>query len=143
MKEHLTRIQSIRSVSRELNTPIGILVDLPGPKIRVGRVSPEPLTLSKGSDLTLTARRIVGNQNALTINHPSVLQQLDVQDSVFLADGTIRLTVQGKKGGDVSCRVVRGGVLFSGKGVNVPGKELGLWALTSNDVHLLKFALRN
>ena len=143
MKEHMARIRSIRSVSRELHTPIGILVDLPGPKIRVGRVSPEPLTLRKGFRVTLTARRIVGDQNAFTISHPSVLKRLDVQDSVFLADGTIRLTVQEKIGDDVVCRVVSGGTLFSGKGVNVPGKELGLRALTSNDIRLLKFALRN
>jgi pyruvate kinase len=143
MKMHTARIRLIRSVSEELNTPIGILADLPGPKIRVGKVSPEPLNLRKGGQVTLTARRVVGNQNLLTIIQPSILKQLDVQDSVFLADGTIKLIVQEKKDSEVICRVIRGGALFSGKGVNIPGKRLGLRALTSNDIQLLEFALRN
>jgi len=59
------------------------LVDLPGPKIRVGKVSPEPVVLRKGSELTLTARRLVGNPGLVSITDSSVLRELSRGDSVF------------------------------------------------------------
>ncbi len=141
--EHAARIRSIRAVARDLKTSIGILVDLPGPKIRVGKVSPEPVILREGAQLTLTGRGIVGTQKVVPIKPSSVLTELSSGDDIFLADGTIRLTVQHTREGNAVCRIVRGGPLYPGKGVNVPGKRLGLKALTPNDRSLLQFALQN
>jgi len=92
---------------------MGILVDLPGPKIRVGKVSPEPIILRNGSQLTLTRRRVVGNPRLVSLSHPSVLRKLNKGDSVFLADGTMRLTVEHMGSDGAVCRVIRGGALFS------------------------------
>jgi pyruvate kinase len=141
--DHAARIDMIRSVSRKLKTPIGILLDLPGPKIRVGMIRPEPVVLTEGSALILTERNIVGNDKIVSVNPPTVLQELKKGDFVFLADGTIRLTVHQAKKHAVVCRVVQGGPLLSGKGVNLPGKKLGLRALTQRDVDLLRFGLEN
>jgi pyruvate kinase len=141
--DHAARIDMIRSVSRKLKTPIGILLDLPGPKIRVGMIRPEPVVLTEGSALILTERNIVGNDRIVSVNPPTVLQELKKGDFVFLADGTIRLTVHQAKKHAVVCRVVQGGPLLSGKGVNLPGKKLGLRALTQRDVDLLRFGLEN
>ncbi len=141
--EHAARIKMIRAVSREMRTPIGILLDLPGPKIRVGRIYPEPVELREGTQLTLTARRVAGNQRIVSVSHPSVLRELRKGDRVFLEDGTVLLTVVEARRDEVICRVVRGGHLSSGKGVNLPGKKLKLGALTSRDVALLKFAIEN
>ena len=141
--EHVARVRTIRAVSRQLKVPIGILVDLPGPKIRVGKVSPEPVNLKVGEQLTLTGRSVIGDQKRIAVCPPSVLRDLDRGDQIYLADGTIRLTVRRASCDEVICRVVRGGDLFSGKGVNVPGKKLGLRALTPRDADLLRFALRN
>ena len=141
--EHASKIRLIRSVAQELNTTIGILVDLPGPKIRVGTVSPEPVDLKEGTQLILTDRHVIGNQKIVSISHPSVLKELSKGDSVSLEDGTIELMVQEKKTNDLVCRVIRGGALFSGKGVNIPPKKLRLKALTSNDLKLLRFAMQN
>lgn len=141
--EHAARMRLIRTVAKEVETPMGILVDLPGPKIRVGKVFPEPVNLREGSQLVLTARRVVGNQRIVSVSHPSVLRQLRKGDRVFLEDGTVRLTVQDTRKDEAICRIVGGGPLSSGKGVNLPGKKLKLGALTTKDVALLKFALKN
>ena len=141
--EHVARINMIRSVAQQLKTPIGVLADLPGPKIRIGKVFPEPVTLREGAQVALTGRHIIGNQKTLYVSPASVLRGLKERDPVFLADGTIRLVVRAIRRGEVICRVVRGGPLFSEKGVNLPGKKLGLSALTSKDLALLRFALRH
>jgi pyruvate kinase len=143
LKEQMVRLNQIRDTATGAGIPLGVLVDLPGPKIRVGKVSPEPVVLRKGSELTLTARRLVGNPGLVSITDSSVLRELSRGDSVFLADGTVRLTVEQTRTGEAVCRVVRGGVLFSGKGVNLPGRRLGLRALTPKDVSLLRLALKN
>jgi len=140
-EEHTTRIRTIRTASRELMTPIGILVDLPGPKIRVGKVFPEPIVLREGALFTLTGRHVVGNQSIVSISHPKVLKELKRDDLVFLEDGTVRLKVNEIRNNDAICRIVRGGHLSSGKGVNLPEKKLSLSALTPRDIQLLEFAV--
>lgn len=140
--EHLRRIRLIRKVARELRTPIGILLDLPGPKIRVGKITPEPVKLREGSQLVLTSERRMGDERRIPVSHPSILPVLRKGDTIFLADGTIRLTVQKPGRKEVVSRVVRGGNLYSGKGVNLPGKRLDLRPLTVRDRDLLRYALK-
>ncbi len=143
LAEHVARIRLIRAVSKELKTSLGILLDLPGPKIRVGRVFPEPVELREGAQLTLTSRRIIGNQRMVSISHSSILKELRRGDRVFLEDGIVELTVMQAKRDQATCRIVRGGHVSSGKGVNLPGKKLRLGALTKQDVTLLRFAVQN
>ena len=119
------------------------MVDLPGPKIRVGEVWPEPTILREGSRLVLTGRSVVGNSKLLSISHPSVLRELSQGDQVSLEDGTIELAIEHATSGEAVCRVIRGGTLFSGKGVNLPGKPLRVNAPTKKDVSLMRFALKN
>ena len=140
-EEHAARIRSIRKASHRTGTPIGILVDLPGPKIRVGKVFPDPLFLREGSLLTLTGRRLVGNQNVVSISHRTILTQLRRGDSVYLEDGTVRLKVIELREGEAVCRVVMSGPLYSGKGVNLPEKNLKLSALTPKDIALTNLLL--
>ncbi|HUK29246.1 MAG TPA: pyruvate kinase [Candidatus Acidoferrales bacterium] len=141
--EHAARIHLIRAVARQMQTAIGILADLPGPKVRVGKISPEPIDLKEGAFLILTARRLVGNQRVVSVSHPSILKHLEKGDSVFLEDGTVKLEVVKARKEEALCRVISGGPLSSDKGVNLPGKRLNLQALTLRDIALLKFALAN
>ena len=141
--EQMKRLHRIRAVSARAKVPIGVLVDLPGPRIRVGRVSPEPIILREGTNLTLAARHVTGKPTLVSISHPSVLRELSSGDSVFLEDGTIRLKVERATKREAVCRVVRGGALFSGKGVNLPQKRLSLRPLTPKDVTLMRLALKN
>jgi len=141
--EQMARLHRIRAVAAKARVPIGVLVDLPGPRIRVGKVSPEPIILREGSNLTLTARHVIGNPTLVSISHPSVLRELGKGDSVFLEDGTIKLNVERATNREAVCRVIRGGTLFSGKGVNLPEKRLRLGALTPKDISLMRLALKN
>jgi pyruvate kinase len=142
LEQHAARIRLIRSVARKLQIPLGVLFDLPGPKIRIGKIQPDPIMLREGDVVTLSGRRRIGNQHVLPLTHPGILRTLRKGDPVSIADGTIQINVQRVRSGDVLCRVIRGGNLFSGKGVNLPGKRLGLRALTPQDIQLLRFALR-
>src|SRR5208283_336738 len=141
LEEHTTRICAIRTASQELRTPIGILVDLPGPKIRVGKVFPEPIVLREGAFLTLTGRHVVGNQTIVSISHSTILKELKRGDWVFLEDGTVKLKVNEIRNGNAICRIIRGGHLSSGKGVNLPEKKLRLSTPTPRDMQLLDFAV--
>jgi pyruvate kinase len=143
IREHAAQIRLIRRAAREKKTAIGILADLPGPKIRVGRISPEPVDLKSGSQLILTARHLIGNQRIVSISHPSILKHLRKGDRVFLEDGTVRLEVLSARKEEAVCRIVTGGPLSSGKGVNLPDKGLKPGALTRRDIDLLKFAVAN
>ena len=143
VEQHAAHIRLIRTVAREKKAAIGILADLPGPKIRVGRISPEPVDLKPGSQLILTARRLVGNQQIVSLSHSSILKHLRKGDRVFLEDGTVRLEVMDAKRDEAVCKIITGGLLSSGKGVNLPDKGMNLRALTRKDVGLLKFALAN
>jgi pyruvate kinase len=141
--EHAAQIRLIRVVARQMQTAVGILADLPGPKVRVGKILPEPVDLKEGADLILTARRLVGNQRIVSVSHPSILKHLAKGDRVFLEDGTVTLEVIKARKGEALCRIVSGGPLSSDKGVNLPGKRLNLRALTPKDIALLKFAIAN
>ena len=143
LDEHAARIRLIRQVSRELKTSLGVLLDLPGPKIRVGKISPEPVELQEGAQLILTSRRIIGNQRIVSVSHPSILKVLKKGDRVFLEDGIVQLDVLQANKDQATCKIVRGGHISSGKGVNLPGKALRLGALTKQDVSLLRFAVQN
>jgi len=143
LEEHATQIRMIRAVAKEKQTAVGILADLPGPKIRVGRVSPEPVDLNEGLQLILTSRHVIGNQRIVSVSHPSIFRHLRKGDRVFLEDGTVRLEVLDARKDEAICRIVTGGSLSSGKGVNLPEKGLKLEALTRKDVALLKFAVAN
>lgn len=141
--EQMTLLHRIRVVAAKVGVPIGVLVDLPGPRIRVGKIWPEPVIIREGSNLTLSVRHVVGNSTLVSISHPSVLRELARGDSVFLEDGTIKLSVERVTNREAVCRVIRGGTLFSGKGVNLPQKRLRFGALTSKDIRLMRLALKN
>jgi pyruvate kinase len=143
LAEHAAQIRTIRAVAKQKKTAVGILADLPGPKIRVGRISPEPVELHPGAQLILTARRLVGNQQIVSISHPSILRHLNKGDRVFLEDGIVRLEVMYGKKDEAVCKIITGGLLSSDKGVNLPDKGMHLEALTRKDIELLKFALAN
>lgn len=128
--EHAAQIRLIRAVARQMQTAVGILADLPGPKVRVGKISPEPVDLKEGSDIVLTARRLVGNERIVSVSHPSILKHLAKGDRVFLEDGTVMLEVIKASKEEALCRIVSGGSLSSDKGVNLPGKKLNLAANT-------------
>lgn len=140
-EEHALRIKLIREVSRELGVPVAIIQDLPGPKLRVGRLVEEPLRLEAGRRVTLTTAKTEGSGGTIPVHPASFPQMVDVGSEVYLADGTIRLRVVGKDGPNVSCVVEVGGDLTSGKGVNVPHAKGEFEAVTEEDMRHIRFGV--
>lgn len=144
--EQVKLVQNIRSISEELNVPVGILGDLPGPKVRCGSMKDgKPLNLVKGNKVLLRASDEPGEEGIITTPIRAVVKQLQVGHVVLLDDGTKKLVVVGKPGGpeaeEVECVVEIGGPLKDKKGINVPDIKLGVSALTPVDRKLLTFIL--
>jgi pyruvate kinase len=141
--DHQRSIRLIRQVSFELNQPVGILQDLQGPKIRLGRFEDGYIQLSKGDPFTLTSRALSGNQSISSITYEPLAQEVPNGSTILLDDGRVEMIVESvdKAQGDLHCRVVVGGVLSNNKGVNFPGVYLSIKALTDKDRKDLVFGL--
>ena len=139
--EHRARYEAVRRLEREIGRPIGILVDLQGPKIRVGKFAGGKVTLGEGKRLRLDLDAAPGDAARAPLPHPEVFQAMSPGQIVLLDDGRLRLKVE-KVGADFAeTVVVTGGVLSERKGVNLPGAILPLSALTEKDLRDLDFAL--
>ncbi len=140
-EDHKRVIDSIRATAAESGSRIAVLADLPGPKIRIGKLTNEPISLKQGDAITLTTEEIVGDGKRVFVAFDKLPQVVKQGDIIFLSDGLIQLEVVAVKGMDVQCHVVVGGELRSRKGLNLPGIDLGISAFTDRDRECLRFAL--
>jgi len=139
--EHRARHDAVRKLERELGRPIGLLVDLQGPKIRVGKFAGGKVALGEGKPFRLDLDPTPGDGRRAPLPHPEVFAAMKPGQFVLLDDGRLRLKVD-KVGADFAeTIVVTGGVLGERKGVNLPGAILPLSALTEKDLRDLDFAL--
>ncbi|WP_212629623.1 pyruvate kinase [Pseudomonas sp. KB-10] len=139
--DHAQRYQWVREVERELNQPIGILMDLQGPKLRVGRIKGGKVHLVNGQSLRLDLDATPGDASRVNLPHPEIIEALQPGMSLLLDDGRLRLKVTGKQADAVDTCVVAGGELSDRKGVNVPEAVLQLSPLTEKDRRDLAFGL--
>ena len=142
-EQHRQVIANLREAERVTGRRVTIMADLPGPKMRIGEITPDLIELQPGDDFTLTIDDITGNQQQASVSFKKLPQVVKSGDSLFLNDGTIHLEVTAVSGNDVKCRVCVGGKLRSRKGLNLPGIDLGISAFTEHDYDCLKFALEN
>ena len=141
--EHQLRVDNIRKVSKKLNTPVSILQDLGGPKIRIGEFEGGLTVLKESSKFTLTTDKIMGNAERVSINYPLLPKEVKVGDPILLHDGKKKLEVIEIKGNDVICKVLVGGEIKNKRGVNLPGSDLSVSSITDKDREDLKFGLKN
>ncbi len=140
--EHQRILDRIRSINRELNHHTAILVDLQGPKLRIGEVSNNEVFLDVGKEIELTTQECVGNASRLFINYAQFPQDVAIGDHVLIDDGKIQLTVTSTNRIDsVKAIINSGGKLSSRKGVNLPKTKISLPSLTPKDLEDLEFAL--
>src|SRR5436190_6637596 len=140
--EHAQAITRIRDAARETGRRVAIMADLPGPKLRLGKIDPEPIHLLPGARFTLTSEDIVGNAQRASTTFEQLPRVVKLRDKIFLNDGIVQLVVDRVAGNDVECTVVVGGELRSRKGLNLPGIDLGISAFTEHDRACLEFALK-
>jgi pyruvate kinase len=142
-KDKLALIASIRDVEKRCGRPIAILMDLQGPKLRIGEFKDGNITLKAGDHFRVDRSTKLGDTKRVCLPHPEVFSAIKAKTELLLDDGRIRLRVE-KTGKDYAdTRVITGGVLSDHKGLNVPDTVLGLKALTDKDRRDLKFALAN
>lgn len=136
-------IEDLREISQEMDKPVGILLDLSGPKIRTGIMAGSiPVRLYTGQKFILTNRKIDGTAHAVSTNYPKLALEVKVQDTILLDDGLIELIVLDTDETDVVCEVVNGGILKNKKGINLPGVRLSIPAVTEKDKVDLDFGLK-
>jgi pyruvate kinase len=140
---HGETIQKIRAASRATERRVAIMADLPGPKMRIGELEPEPIELKADDSFTLTTGEIMGDEKRVSVSFARLPKAVKPGDTLFLNDGLIQLAVENVTGNDVDCKVLVGGELRSRKGLNLPGIDLGISAFTDRDHECLKFALEN
>lgn len=141
--DHQRNIRLIRQVSFELNQPVGILQDLQGPKIRLGRFENGAITLQKGDPFILTSRLLPGTQEMSSVTYEPLADEVPEGATILLDDGRVEMIVErvDSVNRELHCRVVVGGVLSNNKGVNFPGVYLSIRALTDKDKEDLMFGL--
>ena len=136
-------VQRIRSVEARLKHPIGILVDLQGPKLRVGTFEGGSVQLTQGAKFTLDGNTTPGSTTRVHLPHPEIIDAVSVGDRLLLDDGKLQLRATKVGGGAVETEVVYGGKLSDKKGVSFPDTLLPMGALTEKDHADLLKALEN
>ncbi|MDP9525190.1 pyruvate kinase [Pseudomonas protegens] len=139
--DHAQRFEWIRQVERELNYPLGILMDLQGPKLRVGTFAEGKVQLVRGQALRLDLDPTPGNAQRVSLPHPEIIAALEPGMDLLLDDGKLRLRVIAKHADAIETTVLNGGELSDRKGVNVPQAVLDLSPLTAKDRCDLSFGL--
>ena len=138
---HRRVIRKIRQLERKLDTPVAILQDLPGPKIRIGAVAGDHVRLQTRRPFVLTTRKILGTELAVSVNFAGLTRTVKKGDPILLGDGEIELEAAQIGRDEVKCRIVVGGVLGSHKGIHFPQSSLNIRALTARDKQDLAFGI--
>ncbi|MBG0817454.1 pyruvate kinase [Planomonospora sp. ID82291] len=132
----------VREVAAELGRGVGLLADLQGPKIRVGRFEDGPVRLGFGDVFTITTEDVPGDREQVSTTYLGLPTDVRPGDSILVDDGRVRLEVTRVEGPRVTTRVVIGGMISDNKGLNLPGVNVSAPALTDKDEADLRWALR-
>ena len=141
--DHKKRIRLIRQEAARAGKQIAIIQDLQGPKIRVGAMQNDAVTLRRGDMVTLTTRKIKGTVSAIPVTYPRLAKDLRAGETILLDDGRLELKVIKKEANALRCRVIRGGALKSNKGINLPGSRISLPSLTHKDREDILFSIEH
>ncbi|MBN8890019.1 MAG: pyruvate kinase [Rhodospirillales bacterium 70-18] len=141
--DHAARIAIIRDLETRFDRPIGILADVQGPKLRVGRFGGGRVQLQTGSHFTLDLNPTPGDVTRVNLPHPEIIRAASIGTSLLLDDGKLRLRVTRVREDHLETEVMVGGPLSDRKGVNVPDMVLPIPALTVKDREDLAFALEH
>jgi len=140
---HRQLIDTVRLAARQTGRIVGIMADLQGPKVRVGRFRDGQAQLSPGAEFTITARDVEGTEREVSTTYTDLPRDLAPGQTILLDDGLIQLKVAAIRGPDIRCEVVTGGVLSNNKGINVPGATLSVATITEKDFQDAEFAVKH
>lgn len=134
---------SIHQACSEEKTPLAVLVDLQGPKIRIGELENDNITLINGNLIEITIDEIKGNEKLISTSYKQLVNDAQINDQILINDGLVKLKVVEKKQRSVICEIINGGVLTPKKGMNLPGMKLSTPSITEKDFQNLEFILKH
>ena len=140
LKNHVLTIRNVRAAATAVGRRVAIFGDLPGPKMRIGKLAEEPIELERGQPFCLQTEEIIGDHERVSMDFAGLPRVVKPGDRIYMNDGYIQLLVEQVADQEVQCTVEVGGELRSHKGVNFPGIDLGISAFTTRDKELLAFA---
>jgi pyruvate kinase len=135
-------VDRAREAARLEKKYLPLLADIQGPKLRIGQMPRDGVTLHDGGPFMLTSRNVPGDATQVHSPYETLANDVEPGAMILIADGTIRVQVERIEGGDVHCRVLNGGRLYSNKGLNLPGRSISIPTLTEKDHADLAFAAR-
>ena len=142
-EDHARMLANVRAEADKRGRAIAALLDLQGPKIRVGRFAAGQVELRPGAEFTITTEQIAGDEKRVGTTYPLLPRDVKPGDQILLDDGYMSLAVTAVTDHEVKTVVVTGGILKNNKGINLPGVEVSAPALSEKDRHDIGFALRH
>jgi pyruvate kinase len=140
--EHEARYHMVRAAAQAAQRPVGILADLQGPKIRLGRFIDGPVAWKAGEAVVITSDDIIGTHDRVSCTYRRLPEEVHAGDRLLIDDGKVAVRVTNVDGSDISCVVVEGGPVSNNKGVSLPNVAVSVPALSEKDAADLRFALR-
>ncbi|MEI6553290.1 MAG: pyruvate kinase [bacterium] len=141
--EHQGKFDNLKEAIKETGLPCAIMQDLSGPKFRIGDFYQERVNLKKGDFITLTPEKIVGDEKRVSINYPTLHEELKPGNIVMVDDGKKQFQVVEIKGKEIKCKILVGGETKGRRGVNLPGAYLKVSSLTEKDKKDIAFGIKN
>ncbi|AJW38815.1 pyruvate kinase [Rhodococcus sp. EPR-279] len=139
--DHQANYERVRAASDATGKAVGILADLQGPKIRLGRFAEGSTTWAAGELIRITVEECEGTHDRVSTTYKELAQDAKEGDRLLVDDGKVGLVVTGVEGNDVLCRVTEGGPVSNNKGVSLPGMDVSVPAMSEKDIADLEFAL--
>jgi pyruvate kinase len=141
-QDHQQRLDRVRAAAKQANRPIAILVDLQGPKIRLGKFKDGPHELSRGEILTITTDEIEGNKDRVSTTYKGLAGDCKKGDRLLIDDGKVTVEVTEVNGNDVITKCIEPGTISNNKGINLPGVTVSVPALSEKDKEDLRWGLK-
>lgn len=142
-EEHKKRVDKFKKIRDEIGLPIPLLLDTKGPEIRTGNFKEGQVTLKENDEFVFINEDILGDETKCTLTYKELYKDVQRGSKILINDGLVELEVVSIKEKDIYCKVLNGGVIGDHKGMNVPGAEINLPALTNQDIEDIKFGIEN
>lgn len=143
LAQHALDIRNVHQAAARLKRTVGIFMDLPGVKMRIGKIANGPVMLKNGEMVTLTTRNVVGTSRLIPVQYKHLGKSVSKNGIIYLSDGFIQLKVLKRFGTEIICRIMVGGPISSHKGINLPDAKILVNAVTPRDLEFIDFGLRH
>lgn len=143
LEEKVNVVETVKKVREITNQNVAILYDTKGPEFRNGMLENDEITLVEGKNIRIVKENVLGNEERISVNHPSAIDSLEVGNIVLLENGLMKIEVISKEDDGVTCKIINGGVLGNKKSLSVPGVHLDIPFISEQDKEDIIYACLN